>query len=356
MTRTGTARSIWVVLIVEAAVIAAILAPSQVGAQDVDPLVEAFDDPTYLARAIDERIANTVRDCMGTRGFEYRVDENARFNLEEFDVQQQLVPRFELRLTESIPRVIDSSAFDSVLIDPGLAQPDAVAIPDLSVVDIDPALALAPELVLVVEPEPEFADPSLVIEPAVDGYGLALQTFELVAPDPNIEIVSALDSIDRDSYETALYGTPLAEIKAPTPIGGCALEVERLLVTEIVPEITQLETESIDFADQIESDSDYASAVASWSDCMSDSDVGQTLELSSPDDAVALATDRFEGLSPGDNAAFALFTSFQTALAQADYGCRAVTTDLAITSILLRSGGPLAVDVLEAGAIISGGN
>ncbi len=355
-------RVVQAVIAAELAVLVGVVAP--VSAQDppeVDPLLAAVDDPTYLARTIDDRIANAVAECLAESEIEYEVPTDARFDLQV--VEPILDPNevVERGIRDLVPRVIDPDLVASDFLDITVATvaPDETFVPptvaprlvdpNLVVADIVDAEALA-----VTRPTPDFTDPTLRIDPRTEGYGIAFDAFELVAPDPNLDTVLRLDEAELLDYERAFYGTALRDIDTTTEPGGCALVIEDIL-NEVVPQMEALQTELADLTRRVEESPEFTTALDQWSDCVTATDVGADLDVATPDDAVALVADRYRELEAGAVAQLDDLRRFETELATADYRCRAQTTDLAVTAVLLREGGDYAAEVLRVGAQISNG-
>lgn len=317
----------------------------------VDPLLVAFDDPTLLARAIDQRVGREVAECMQGEGFEYAVAPDARFDLQKIDVTDVLVPKFDSFLRELVPRVVDPEVLESAFIEPGVIefQPNLIAPFNPDLLDA-PLLQAQPVPEFPVEVDPRFTDPGLRLQPSVEGYGVGFPSFEIVEVNPNIEIVRDLSPVRLAEYEEAFYGIRLDEVEFDTVIGGCAERIDSILVDEIIPLLRELDRQLETFKNEIETSSEFNNALVEWSECLSATPFGEGLALQSPDEAVRLATDRFEALGEGDESGIEDAREFETALAEADYGCRARTTDLAIASVMLRSGGDIAVQTLDVAA------
>lgn len=360
-------RVVQVAIAVELAVLVGVIAP--VNAQDspdVDPLLAVVDDPTYLARSIDDRIANAVAECLAESEIEYEVAGDARFDLQPVEAVIKADVVTERGIRDFVPRVIDPNLVKSDFLDFTVATVATVA-PDVTFV----APTVAPQLVdpnivttdfvinavalSVPPPTPEITDLTLRIDPSTDGYGITFDSFDLVTPDPNLVAVLQLGDEELIDYERAFYGTALRDIDATTEPGGCALVIEDLLVNEVVPEMEILQTELTDLTERVEDSPEFTTALDQWSGCLAATDVGVGLDVSTPDDAVALVAEQYRELASNSTVELNQLRRFETDLATADYQCRAQTTDLAITAVLLREGGDYAAEVLRVGAEISEG-
>lgn len=357
----GRGLAVRLMVVIELVVLLTGLAPA--GAQDVpdiDPLLAVVDDPTYLARSIDERISRAVAECLAASQVEYSMAPDARFDLQEIDVGgADLV--VEGRFTDFVPRVIDPTDVVSDFIEsttttaapePRFAPPTLAAeLVDPDILDTDAVIvAEASQLVAV---SPEISDPALRIDPTTDGYGVSVDAFAVTLQDPNLVAVQSLSDEELIDYERAFYGTALRDIERTTEPGGCALVVEDILVNEVVPEMEGLQGHLVDLTARVEESPEYAVALDQWSDCLAATDVGADLEIATPDDAVSIVADQYGELGALAANELEALRNFETRLATADYDCRAQTTDLATTAVLLREGGTYAAEVLRVGSEIT---
>lgn len=348
------------VIVAELVALAGTAAP--VGAQpDVDALIAVVDDPTWLAQQIDERVATALQECMNGAGFAYEVADDAQFDLAPVEDVQPAVFEFEAPLRNLIPVVIDPDLISTEFLElePAPTAPPVreFAPPTLQPSIVDPGLVVAGDLLEVTEvavtgPDPDLIDLSIRLDPVTEGYGIALDAFDVVETNPNRDIVEDLSLAEVTAYETALYGTPLRVITDTTEPGGCSLVVEDLLRDIVVPGLEAAQIEMERLAATIDEAPDYRTALSQWSECIAEAGPATDLELTTPQDAEALIAFRYAGLTAIAASDLTELRTFETELAAADHTCRAQTTDLAITSVLFQDAGDYVTAVVQAGTTI----
>jgi hypothetical protein len=346
------------VVIVSAIFAGVVAAPSQADElAPVDTLIAAFDDPTQIARQIDQRVKDVLAACMNTRGFQYPLPSDARFEVSEATIQADLQPRLELTLTELVPRVADPQALDSEVLEKTEFQPVAPGQIALDPQSLDPDLEQIQDTEKL-PPSFEFGrtDNELRLEPSVEGYGISLDAYSIEPRNPYLDTIESLEKAQLVEYEVAFYGAALDDFVEDTTVTGCAQEVQALLDAEITPLMEGI-TEELDALNEtIEADDVYQRSLQSWSECIAEAGVGSGLDLARPDDAVAEVDRRFDALEAQDDAGFAAVAVFETSLAEADYACRALTTDPAIAGVVLRDGADLAQRMLDVSTVLAEGN
>lgn len=175
---------------------------------DIDPILVTFDDPTVLARSIEARMSSTLASCMNSRGFEYFVAPDARFELTESEVVPGVIP-IEPSILELAPLVLDPQVIESEFVDTGLFEQQAIdneqfGLEDtLTILEVDPDFIINTSEIPPLEELPVFVDPRVTDEgirlnPDLEGYGVSLDPLQALPTNPNLEFINSLNDFDRD--------------------------------------------------------------------------------------------------------------------------------------------------------------
>lgn len=302
-------------------------------AVDSENLLRTFDDPTLMAREIDARVSTVVADCMETENQPYEVSVDARFRLEDISIEDTLKRGIEPSFGELVPQLVDPDTLplDTVTFDPDLFNPDVLIDRDLLEPFVVPDVLVEDALVDV-----RRTDLGVRLDPEIQGYGIALQGYELLEPDPNLIIVESLPRAQLIDYEVALYGVELVDL-GDDETGGCAEEGVDVLLAEIIPELEERDAELGRLQAAIATDPGHVEALEAWRSCMIESGVDDADEFFTPDDAIDWSRNRFE-LAGRDDTMLRDARMAEMKLAAVDFGCRAGSTDLATASVVAREG------------------
>jgi hypothetical protein len=304
-----------------------------------------FDDPTSVAREIDETMGAVLQDCMAAQDQIHVVSPSARFSIEQVTFADALQPTVERSLGDILPQIVEP---EIVRLDPRvlddltpvdrddlLIEPDALV--DTNVIEI----AELPELVA-----PRLTDPDLRLRPVDEGYGISLGSYLAAEPDPNIDVVEELSPVELIEFEVALFGNPVDELDRGET-GGCAEVSLEVLLDEVIPELEAMDAELAELEEAIMDDPEFGRAIEEWSRCVATSGIAEAADLGSLDEAVELTRTRFEAAG-ADSGLLADARGFERRLAVVDFECRSLTTDLAIAAVVADRGAPYVERSLEA--------
>ena len=163
-----------------------------------------------------------------------------------------------------------------------------------------------------------------LLSPGSDGYGIA------GGPKPEFSVAGAgaLDDAgaeDRDTYETALYGKPLRDVRPGDPVRGCAA-AGRNMLDESVATIRDLPYTFDALEADLLADRRTVVAMGDWSECMAD----RGHRYGSPEEIIIDLRRRLSTLRGEEAASLA---EEERRIASDDASCRKGTLDSAIREI-----------------------